>query len=148
MGVNKMNAIRKTSEKELVTKIALAKGIKDVKSLVSDLAPGKYVIDADLHLHGTVTRGEDFEKVLSNKVKWTLLAAILASKVNDATLDSVIDTYIQADQDGTLKDLEKQIKDRVQIRLDEVKGMQKAIVNGQVRSTIDMEYSDITVKAE
>ena len=141
-----MNAIRKTSEKELVTKIALAKGIKDVKKLVADLAPGKYAVDGTIHVHGTVNRGEDFEKVIPNKIKWSLLAAILASKVNDVTLESVIDTYLNADAAGDLKDLEKSVKDKVQVKIDEIKGTTRSLVNGQVRATVGIDFADLKVK--
>jgi len=117
---------------------------KAVKEKVADKAreavsPGEYAVDLTLRVQGTLRKGEDYEKEIPNRVKWDLLAAILASKVNDETLVAVIREFDAAEKSGSFKDLGEKVKEKVQATFDEIRGQTRAMVNGPITTDLSVE---------
>ena len=127
-----------TTISEEIAELAISKAInaKVVKEYSKNTAPGTYQVDLTCRVRGTLTKGNDFEKTMPNKVKWTLLVALLASKVNDETLDSVFNTYLKAEESGEFGDIEAQIKSKAQSMVDNAKGQTKTSVSGPVTSAL------------
>jgi hypothetical protein len=96
--------------------LVLAKAIKDkvADKAREAVSPGEYAVDVTLRIQGSLRKGEDFEKAIPNRVKWDLLAAILASKVNDETLSAVIREF-------------------------EIRGQTRAMVNGPITTDLSVE---------
>jgi len=130
-----MNALQKLA----VAKVVKSKAITEASKQTD---PGKYEIDTTVRVFGDLTKGEDFEKVIPNKVKWPLLAAILASKVNNETLDAVLAEYDAGEKSGSLDSMESKVKERVQLKIDAMKGEHRATVNGPVTTNLTVEVSE------
>jgi hypothetical protein len=127
--------------------VAIAKAVKDkaYKEASAKLDAIKDApVDFLVRIKGTVSKGESSERTQSNKIKWTLLFAILASKVNKETLAAVIREYLEAVAKKSFENQEAQIKDHVQSTVDELKGLNKAMVAGSVKSKVAIDLVDAT----
>lgn len=126
---------------ENLEKVAIAKVVKarDASKASSEVDAGRYEVDFLVRVHGVVKKGEPYQKTQPNKIKWTLLMAILASKVNKETLQSVIREYTKAEEDGSFESAEKSIKAEVSTEVDNLKGRTTALVNGPVTTQLTAE---------
>ena len=81
---------------------------EDVKA---ELSPGVYHIDATVRLKGTVKRGENFQSKVAAAVPWQRIAALAFSKLNGATVESIVREALDSNIDA--EDFEKRAKDAV-----------------------------------
>lgn len=81
---------------------------EDVKA---ELSPGVYHIDATVRLKGTVKRGEDTVGKVAAAVPWQRIAALAFSKLNGATVESIVREALDSNIDA--EDFEKRAKDAV-----------------------------------
>lgn len=129
--------------KENASPVAMLVVAKAVKDKVADKArsqvdPAEYAVDLTLRIQGTIRKGLDYEKDIPHRVKWDLLFAVLASKVNDETLSAVLRDYAKAsDDDGAT--MVKQIKGKVEGVIVDLKGSTRGVVNGPITTDLAVE---------
>jgi len=117
-------------------KVIVAKAIKasEVSKASSKLDAGHYLFDVLIRITGKIRRGENHEASQPHTVRYALLAALFASKVNDETFESVMRLYETAIQEKDFSKVESQFKDHVKPRFEKL--ATKAMVNG--KTTTDM----------
>jgi hypothetical protein len=123
-----------------VAVLTLSKAIKDkvADKARADVGPAEYAVDLTLRIQGTIRKGEDYEKDIPHRIKWDLLFAVLASKVNDETLSAVLRDYSKASEDEG-KTLLGQVKGKVEGVVADLKGATRAMVNGPITSDLAVE---------
>lgn len=134
--------------KDNVVRLAVSKAVKESveKKARENVAPGVYDVDATIRIRGTIRKGEDYEKDQPHRVKWDLLFAVLASKVNDETLNAVLRDYAgMGDDEG--KGMLSQVKGKVEGIVVDLKGSTRAIVNGPITTDLGFEILAEKVKA-
>jgi len=117
--------------------VALAKGIKStvVSNASKDLEAGVHIIDTTVRVRGIVNKGEDYEQVQHMKVDQWGMIAVLLSKVNGATIESVV-----REVNGIDKDTITRIKLEAQKAMDKVKAPATVTTAGKV--TTDLTFED------
>lgn len=126
-----------------IQNLAVAKVVKDkaIKEASKATSPGEYEVDLTVRIHGKIKKGADFQKTMPHTVKWSMLAALLASKVNDETLDAVLRELAEATDSGENDRLEAQIKETAQLKIDEIKGQTTKTVGGPVTTQLAVEIA-------
>jgi hypothetical protein len=124
-------------------KIALAKGIKasDVKDASNELGAGEHHIDTLVRVKGTLKKGDDYEQVQHMKVDQWGMIAVLLSKLNGVTVESVV-----REINGVDKDAVTLIKKQAQEAMDKVKAPASVMTSGKVTTALTFEA--ITDKVE
>lgn len=130
---------------ESLKQVAINKAIsaKEFKAASAELEPGTYAVDMSVQIRGTINKGEAFEQRISNKVDWILLFALMASKVNNETLDAVMREYEAAEADKILGEKAKEIKLRVQAHVDTQKGKTLTLKSGNVKSALTVKITRV-----
>lgn len=130
-----------------VLKIAVAKAIgeKVVKLASKGVNPGTYRVDALVKVLGTFTKGKDYETLVPSKIPWPVLCALLASKLNQTTLDSVMAEFEKALESGDSTGLGEQIKDRAQVVVNKIKGQTRTTATGKITTSLVAEEVAVTV---
>lgn len=108
-----------------------------------NLPVGKHRIHASMSVDATVTIGEDYEQEIWHSAEPMALLSIMANKLNEATLNAVIEEYTAALKDGTLDDHKNAaapLKDRVTEAVRKVTGCTKRICAGKTT------FKDIAVE--
>jgi len=120
-----------------VETLALAKAIK--KGALGKARPnvksGTHEVDVLVRVHGSVTVGDDFEQIQHMKVPQWELIAVLLSKVNGATLESVVREALGFADKAELK----RIKADAQVAVDKIKGTGKSPTKGKVTAKLEAE---------
>lgn len=137
--------------KENTSPVAMLVVAKAVKDKIADKAraqvdPAEYAVDLTVRIQGSIRKGEDYEKDIPHRVKWDLLFAALASKVNDETLSAVLRDYAKASEDEG-KSLISQIKGKVEGIVVDLKGSTRAVVNGPITTDLTVEVLAETVES-
>jgi len=129
--------------KKAIEQVAINKAVsdKEFKAASAELPAGTYAVDMTVKVSGTINKGEAFEQRISNKVDWILLFALMASKVNNETLDAVMREYEQAESDKALEAKGKEIKLRVQAHVDAQKGKTLTLKSGNVKAALVVKVS-------
>lgn len=129
-----------------VLKIAVAKAVKDklAKEASKGLNPGTYQVDAVVRIIGTFTKGKDYETLVPSKIPWPVLCALLASKLNQTTLDSVMAEFGGALGSGDLAKLGEGIKEKAQAVVNEVKGQTRTTATGKIKASLVAEPVAVT----
>jgi len=81
-----------------VEQIALAKYVAD-KGTREKVSPGRYKGHLHVDTEYDIRVGEDYDQQIVGKVPWMKIAAVLLSKVNDATIESVLREVLAGDID-------------------------------------------------
>jgi hypothetical protein len=133
-----MKGVREMND---ILTVGLAKGIKSaiVKEASDNIDAGEYTINELIRVQGTVRKGEDSEQIVHMTVPHWKLIAVLFSKVNGVTMDSVVKEMLELDDDKATV-----IKQKAKDALDKVKGPAKQTTAGKV--TTKLEFS--VVKSE
>ena len=111
----------------MIQEIAIHKAIpaKDYKVLTPLLPVGVTPVDFQTRIIGTLKRGEPYEKTVAAKINpWKLLAKAL-SKLNSATIDSIVrdSLSVSDDEAGAVKGVaEKAIKEMIAATSTEMPG--------------------------
>lgn len=119
---------------ENTQRIAIYKSIpeKDFKDAARALSAGVHEVDFRFLVRGTLNKGEPYQqRIAADADPWCLLALAL-SKLNDATVNSLIDQYVQCLADDTLKQLGTQVKARAQEALAKVKDATTRTLDGKI----------------
>ena len=125
--------------------VAIGKAIKAkvLKEASKGLEPGQYKIDGLFRLLGDINKGEDFKQKLAAKINFALLACLALSKLNEATVDSIIEDFIMAMGRSELSPehakLIDQIKDKIRPKLDAIKEMTTTTMSGKVTTNVSIE---------
>jgi hypothetical protein len=117
-------------------KLALGKGIKttEIKKASDELQAGTYQVDQIVRVRGTVTKGEDYEQIVHMTIPHWKIISVLFSKVNDATMESVIREAV-----GLSSEDETKIKAAAQAAAETVKASGKKMVAGKVTTKLTFE---------
>jgi multidrug efflux pump subunit AcrB len=125
--------------------VAVAKVIKEkaVKEASKNLDPGKYDVELLVRILGSFTKGEDYEQRVTAKINYALLASLALSKVNKETRDTIVEDFLmsmgRSETSDEHKKLIDQIKDEIQPKLDEIKGMTTTKMTGKVTTDLSIE---------
>ena len=125
--------------------VAIAKAVKDkvAKAAGKEIEPGRYDVDLLVRVLGSFSKGEDFEQKLTAKINFTLLACLALSKVNTETRNTIVEDFIMAmGRSETSEEHTKliaQIKDEIQPKLDEIKGMTVTKMSGKITTDLTTE---------
>lgn len=113
--------------------VAIAKAIKSaaVSKASKKLKVGTYNIDTTVHVSGTINKGEDFEQVQHMKVDHWGMIAVLLSKVNGVTIESVVKEVNKADPEYVTT-----IKKEAQMAMDRVKKPATVLTDGKVTTNL------------
>ena len=115
--------------------VGMAKGLKEkmVKDAVKELAPGTHKIDAVVTIKGTIKVGEEQEQVIHMKSPTWGIIALLADKVNEDTMRSVLkEALIMASSDQRIKDA----KAKTQAMVDRIKAPAASTIAGKVTTKV------------
>jgi hypothetical protein len=125
--------------------IAIAKGIKAaaVKKASANLTVGEHQIDSIVRVRGMVKKGEDAEQVVHMSIPQWKLIGVLLSKVNDATMDSVMREALEMDDAQ-----ETEIKERAKAAIDAIKGTSVKMTAGKVTTKLDFEEVSLATAQE
>lgn len=139
---------------EDVVKIAIAKGISDkmVKEAIKNVAmQGKtFNIDAVVHINGTITQGEDFDRRNVAKAKpWAMFAVLLeeykrvcaAAKVTGIDIVKVVEMADKVDP----KKMEK-AEDEANELIAKIKESTTSRQNGVIKTDLNFEFQKVEVK--
>lgn len=116
--------------------IALSKAIdkKDIDASRDQLEPGSYTIDAVVRIAGTLTIGNDYEQhIVARADPWKLLAVAL-SKLNRATIDSLVKAAENLSDDEASK-----IKHHADESIKKIKNATKKVCKGKVTPRLAVE---------
>lgn len=118
--------------------VAVAKGIKSaaVSMASGALTVGTHNIDTLVRVVGTITKGEDYEQVQHMKVDQWGMIAVLLSKINGATIESVVREVNSVDPEYVTT-----IKKAAQEAMDKVKEPANVLTAGKV--TTKLEISEV-----
>ena len=125
------------SELSPVEASALARAL-DAKSKVAKLASeslpvGEHDVDVVVHVTGTLKRGEDEERPIVNKIDWTLLAGVALSHMNEATRESILREYSDADEE-----LVKSLKAEAKAGTESLKTETLTQCNGRITTKLEI----------
>lgn len=118
-----------------VLTLAIAKGLKAkvVKEASAEVGAGTYPIDALVRVQGTLTKGEDYSQIQHMKVDQWGLIAVLLSKVNGITMESVVREINGIDPSAITK-----IKAQAQEAMNTVKAPADKLTAGKVTSKLSI----------
>jgi hypothetical protein len=104
---------------------------------------GTHPVDTTIRIKGTVTKGEDYDQVQHMKVDQWACIAVLLSKVNDATMASVV-----REINGVDKDTITRIKKEAQTAMDDLKAPAKVTCSGKVTAKLSYDVVGADGKLE
>lgn len=110
---------------ELILK-AIAKEIANASELVNSNREVEHKIDFVFQGEIVVKKGNDFSQVHSFSVPYDKIVAILLSKLNGVTMDSVVREALETEIDT------KDIKSQANVALAKIKGRGQRAMNGKV----------------
>jgi hypothetical protein len=118
---------------DTLTTLALNKGIKAAaaKEASSMLEAGTHAIDTTIHVTGSVTKGEDYDQIQHMKVDQWAMIAVLASKVNAPTIESVVAEINKVDKATVTA-----IKAQAQAAMDNIKAPANTTTAGKVTTSL------------
>jgi hypothetical protein len=119
---------------EVIT--ALYKTIrKEQASEVSNkLSIGENHVDVLVRISGTLKKGPDFtQRVVAKAQPWDIIA-VLMSKLNGVTIDSVVKEALKVDPDKVTE-----VKKGAQEAMDEIKAPTSTLMNGRVSPYLSVE---------
>ena len=125
--------------------VAIGKAVssKLLKEATQGLDSGRYEVDMLVRVLGSFTKGEDFEQKLPNRIKWELAFALALSKVNNETrykiINDVVGVFGKDDQSDEHKKLVQQVKDEIQPKLDDLKGITMTQMSGKISTDLSSE---------
>ena len=135
--IKEVNNERGGESMDNVTTLAIAKGLK--KNIVTEankkVTAGTYSVDAYIHVHGQIKKGEDKEQSVHMNIPYGKLILSLLSKVNEATRAKMIREAIK-NMDGMSEDQELLIKDEVQSAWQSITEKSKQITAGKVTTKL------------
>jgi hypothetical protein len=76
-----------STETLALAKLVAEKAEKEARAAVK---PGVHLIDMTVRVRGTIKVGADFQGKVATRIPWQRLAAVLFSKLNDVTMESVV----------------------------------------------------------
>ena len=116
--------------------VAVAKVIKDAaaKEASGKLVAGEYPVDFTVRVKGSLKKGEDYESEIVAKADPWLLVAALLSKVNGATMESVVRDSLAADE-SLVEGLKASAADAIQ----KIKAATKTTCNGKITTKLAIE---------
>lgn len=120
-----------------VTLLALTKFTGGDREAV---APGTYTIDELVHISGGMTVGEDYPQNITAAVPWQKLAAVLFSKLNGVTVESVVREALAAEVDD--EEITKAAKAAISKLADSTERMCK----GKVRLAVTVEAVSLSAR--
>jgi len=117
---------------------------KQASEAKKSLEPGRYEVDAIVHVQGDLTKGADYEQKVSDKltVDWKLLAAMFANKLNKETRNMVAEDFIRAmDHPEELAELTEEIKVNVERKIGKIKNAAERVVkcSGKVTTNLSVD---------
>jgi hypothetical protein len=113
------------TELTAIEQVALTK-FKADKGARGDALPGSYEGTLDLRVKYAVNVGEDYVGTHAASVPWQRMCAVLLSKVNDATIASVLREALEGDVD------ESEIKTEAQLAINLILGTTEKEFKGKV----------------
>jgi len=123
--------MKETLERDLA-QMAIS-GVKRDKKARDRIRPGRYEVDELFRLKGVITIGKDVEKTVSSAVPWQQICAVLFSKPNAPTVESVL-------KDALCEDLDiSAISDRAKEAVGKLLKATKSTTRGAVKLSKDFE---------
>ncbi|MGI9568824.1 MAG: hypothetical protein ACR2PH_03595 [Desulfobulbia bacterium] len=113
------------------------------KTASAECETGTHSVDTTIRIKGTVTKGEEYEQVQHMKVDQWAMIAVLLSKVNGVTVDSVVREINSVEKDAITE-----IKKKAQEAMDKVKAPAKVKTAGKVTGKITYEVVEVSEKLE
>lgn len=116
--------------------IALAKAVSPdaYRQLSDEVTEGTYVIDCTVRLKGTIKKGKPFEQAVAAAIDpWALLYRAL-SKLNGATIDSLVEEALSATEDETTE-----IKEQAKRAVARLVAAQKRTMPGRISAQMTWE---------
>jgi len=128
--------------------VAMAKGAKSASDKAAkELEVGDHEIEALVKVTGFIRKGADKDQVVHMAIPhWKVIGALL-SKVNKATRNAVLKEAIQTALNMD-KEQETQIKSEANEAIDQLKGMVKKTVSGNVTCHLNFEEITENIKVE
>lgn len=101
------------------------------KAVREEIEPGEYEFDFNVHIEGVMTVREDYtSRIVAKAHPWTLLM-LLADKVNEATLNSLVRQSVGIDKNDPRV---KEFKERVSKAIQEIKDPTTTECKGRVQA--------------
>jgi hypothetical protein len=121
--------------------VALSKVVKDAeyKKASAGLAAGEKKGEFVARVKYDLTKGEDFQQRIANKIDWTGLTAFALTKLNGVTIDALLTEFLQNNQ---TVDMEA-IKAKAQETIDVIKGTTWGTSNGKITGDVEVEIIDL-----
>lgn len=132
------------NERDPLVTLAIVKACseKAEKDARTKAMPGKYKIESLVRLCGTISVGEDTTATKPAELKEWDIIAMLASKVNAATLKAVAKEVIEAYREKRAVEGVEEAKLAVAAVVAEMKEETRSIRKGQVKYVGDVEVMD------
>jgi hypothetical protein len=86
-----------TQDLNFMHRAALASCSKDKNDQIK---PGTHEVDFTVNIRGFVNKGEKYETPVPGKIDWKIFAAFAMSKLNRDTLESVVNEFVTAMENG------------------------------------------------
>jgi hypothetical protein len=124
--------------------VAIGKAVssKDLTQACRSLPPGEYEVDLMVHILGKIHKGEPHMAKVVNRIDWCLLFSLAMSKVNSSTRTAIFDlvaAVVEAGPNGKQKALAAQVKEQVQVLVDDLKGLTEQEVAGKTITDLGVE---------
>lgn len=111
--------------KETILK-AIAKELANSSELVNLNRGEEHKIDFIFQGEIVVKKGEDFQQIVSFSLPYDKIIAVLLSKLNNVTIESVVKEALESDLDSS------EIKSQASVALNKIKGKGQRAMNGKV----------------
>jgi hypothetical protein len=111
--------------KETILK-AIAKELANSSELVNLNRGEEHKIDFIFQGEIVVKKGEDFQQIVSFSLPYDKIIAVLLSKLNNVTIESVVKEALESDLDSS------EIKSQASVALNKIKGKGQRSMSGKV----------------
>lgn len=103
---------------------------------------GEYPIDTLVRVRGKMTVAPDHEAKVATAIPWQRLFALALSKLNNATVESLVAEALRAN--GQLEGATQEISERARVAVERIVGTSKRTVRGAVR--VDLSIEELVTK--
>jgi hypothetical protein len=107
------------------------------KKLNTDLKPGEYPVEMLVKIAGKLTKGEKYPSEIHLGIDWCKLFAFTLSKVNGATVESIVKEFLAAADIPV-----EEIKAKAQVAVDDINGVAKTECAGKLTADLTCEIVD------
>lgn len=121
--------------------LALLKGEQlcsknEAEAIRVSVAPGEYAIDATIRVRGKLSVAEDKFSAVSTAVPWRDMCAVLFSKLNGVTVESVLREALKGS--GKISALAEQADEQAKKAMETLVAGSKRPVRGAVKSRVEI----------